>query len=153
LASRAGARQNSPLVNPPGFSHPNGEGDRAMLRRAMLAALAGVMWAGSVGAEEAFTDPAKAGPDYAGQGEDKGPPSVGDDDVILGAQVIALGDGKFRGEFFVGGLPGEGWQRGDMQLGVDGSTENGQVTFAGDNGSAKIVDGKIEVYDPGGNKI
>jgi hypothetical protein len=102
--------------------------------------------------DQAFTDPAKAGPDFAIQGEYKGELKL-DDVTPLGSQVIALGDGKFRGEFFFGGLPGDGWSRGDMQLGVDSTTENGVVTFMGDNGSAKIIEGKMTVFDPGGNLI
>src|SRR5262249_39253239 len=65
----------------------------------------------------------------------------------------ALGDGKFRGEFFLGGLPGAGWNRGDRQLSVDSSTEKGTITFSGDNGSARIVDGKMVVADPNGATI
>jgi hypothetical protein len=100
----------------------------------------------------AFTDPAKAGPDFAIQGEYKGNLML-DQQTPFGAQVIALGDGKFRGEFFFGGLPGDGWKRDDMQLGVDSTTDNGVVIFSGDNGSAKIVGGKMEVLDAGGNAI
>jgi len=45
-----------------------------------------------------FTDPAEAGPDFALQGEYAG--------EGCGAQVIALGDGKFRILGYVPGLPG-----------------------------------------------
>lgn len=126
-----------------------------MLRRIFLAWAIGCMgavcaWAGE---GDAFTDPAKAGPDFAIQGEYKGELKLADDEIVIGAQIIALGGGKFRGEFFVGGLPGDGWQRGEMQLGVDGTTENGEVVFTGDSGSAKIVDGKIAIFDPTGNSL
>ena len=50
---------------------------------------------------ETFTDPAKAGRDYADQGEYK--------NDWGGAQVIALGDDKFRMVTYKGGLPGAGW--------------------------------------------
>ncbi len=125
-----------------------------MLRRLFLCLAMGLVGLASAQAaeDEAFTDPAKAGPDFAIQGEYKGQLKL-EDEITLAAQVIALGDGKFRAEFFIGGLPGDGWQRGEMQLGVDGKLEDGTVTFSGDNGSAKLADGKITVYDPTGNSI
>jgi hypothetical protein len=47
---------------------------------------------------DTFTDPTNAGPDYALQGEYA--------DEKTGAQVIALGDGKFHIVGWLGGLPG-----------------------------------------------
>jgi hypothetical protein len=126
-----------------------------MLRRPLLALAIGWVLAESAWAAgaDAFTDPAKAGPDFAVQGEYQGELKNDDQTVKIGAQVIALGDGKFRGEFFIGGLPGDGWKKGDAQIGVDGETKDGAVTFAGDMGSAKIADGKVSVFDPGGTMI
>ena len=54
-----------------------------------------------------FTDPAKAGVDYQLQGEFQG--SAGNAQRKIGAQVIALGGGKFRLVAYRGGLPGDGW--------------------------------------------
>jgi len=116
----------------------------------IVSALAGQSWAAGA---EAFTDPAKAGLDYKIQGEYKGELKVQDQAAPFGAQVIALGDGKFRGVFYFGGLPGEGWNRGDMQLTVDSATQDGNVTFTGDNGSAKIADGKMTVLDASGAEL
>jgi hypothetical protein len=126
-----------------------------MLGRVFLATIVGwaaMTHAGARGAE-AFTDPAKAGPDFAIQGEYKGELKLQEEKAPFGAQVIALGDGKFRGVFFFGGLPGDGWSRGDQQLSVDSKAEDGKVTFSGDNGSAKIADGKMTVYDSGGAEL
>ncbi len=99
---------------------------------------------------EAFTDPAKAGPDFAIQGEYKGKLGIQDQEAEIGAQLIALGDGKFHGVFYFGGLPGNDWKRGDMELEVDSATEDGVITFPGEQGSAKIEDGKLVIADLGG---
>ncbi len=55
----------------------------------------------------------------------------------VGLQLIALGGGKFRGVSYLGGLPGAGWQRGDMSESKDGNlNEQGQIVF-------KIEDGEV----------
>src|SRR5262245_27798115 len=87
-----------------------------------------------------FTDPTKAGPDYAVQGE-----YVGEvDKSKLGAEVIAKNDGKFIINFLPGGLRGEG---GDYAKHVDATakTEGGKTVVASKDGkwSAEIADGKM----------
>src|SRR5262245_44596753 len=80
----------------------------------LLAIISG-MWAGvgmkagSAG-DPAEADPAKVGVDYDLQGEYVGKNKDGE---RWGAQIIALGDDKFDIVGFKGGLPGDGWSRGD----------------------------------------
>jgi hypothetical protein len=123
---------------------------RVLLAIVLVGGLATTSWGAGA---EAFTDPAKAGLDYKIQGEYKGELKIQDQSAPFGAQVIALGDGKFRGVFYFGGLPGDGWNRGDMQLSVDSAMEDGKVTFTGENGSAKIADGKMTVLDAAGTEL
>jgi len=95
-------------------------------RRSLLLALPALWLAGSWAAAQgtATIDPAQAGPDYRIQGEYLGKA----DGKPLGAQVIALGDGKFQAAFLPGGLPGEGWE-GATRIRVDGKTEGAKTAF------------------------
>ncbi len=97
-----------------------------------------------------FTDPAKAGIDYELQGEYAGTVKTGDDDLTIGVQVIALGDEKFQAVGFIGGLPGDGWSRGDKSHSSESKLENGVLRFASDQDDGKVVaevkDGSIIVY-------
>ena len=92
----------------------------------------------------AFTDPAKAGPDFAIQGEYVG----GDGEHRWGAQVIALGEGKFDVVGFKGGLPGDGWKRGDEIKRGAGELKDGTAFIkGGDEWTATIKDGVLTVKD------
>ena len=94
---------------------------------------------------EAFTDPAKAGPDFALQGEYKGSVETPDGIKTYGGQVIALGDGKFRIVGYEGGLPGDGWSRGDGQTTMDAESKDGKITAKSERADLVIGDGKIAV--------
>ncbi len=95
----------------------------------------------------AFTRPKEAGIDYKIQGEYKG--SLAADGSVWGVQVIALGEGTFRAVAYQGGLPGDGWSRGDRQHMADGKLEGEVARFEGDQAILK-ADGKtltVESFD------
>lgn len=77
-----------------------------------------------------FTNIKEAGPDYAVQGEYVG--LVGGV-LPVAAQVIALGDGVFEGVTFYGGLPGAGWDGGQLSY-FKGKTKDGNTQFVGKYG-------------------
>ena len=59
---------------------------------------------------DALLSPKAAGKDFVIQGEYSGEDAEGE---RVGLNIIALGDGKFRGVGFMGGLPGDGWDQGE----------------------------------------
>lgn len=85
------------------------------------------------------TEIPEAGPDYAIQGEYVGEVSdPAGKKTKAGAQVVALGDGKFDFYLLAGGLPGAGWKRGDAREKITGSTADGRATFKSDKVTATI---------------
>jgi hypothetical protein len=115
-----------------------------MLRKFFTAALLGAGLL-STACAQTFTDPEKAGEDYKIQGEYAGKLKDGEKEAQRGAQVIALGDGKFHGVGYSGGLPGDGWKRGDDKFEADGTLKDGAVNFKFDNYDATLKDGVIKV--------
>jgi hypothetical protein len=87
----------------------------------------------------AFTDPAKAGPDYQIQGEYEG--------AKMAAQVVALGDGKFDVYLLGGGLPGAGWD-GKTRIKVSAMADGGGATISGKDWSGSIQDGALRAKGP-----
>lgn len=78
---------------------------------------------------------AKAGPDFAVQGEYVGKKAG----TPFGAQVIALGAGAFQAVFYEGGLPGAGWN-GRARIAVDGKHDGESVAFKGTQHPKKYMD-------------
>jgi len=117
---------------------------RVLLVPAMLL----VLVATCVAADPAkvFTDPAKAGPDFAVQGEYVGDVKTDEGPIRFGVQIIALGDGKFRAAAYRGGLPGDGWDRSDRST-SDGERKDGVVTFGSPDSEivGTVKDGQVVV--------
>lgn len=87
-------------------------------------------------------------PDFAIQGE------YGGKDAGRGVQAIALGDGEFDAWLLDGGLPGDGWARGDGRVRLVGTRAEGKITFAQDKGKAhgEIKDGVFHLTLAEGGK-
>jgi hypothetical protein len=91
-----------------------------------------------------ITDPeqAKADPDFAIQGEYLG--------EKIGAQVIALGDGKFDAVVYQGGLPGAGWCPKDKALKkstLSGERKGDATKLSGQDATASIEGQKLTLVD------
>jgi len=97
-----------------------------------------------------FTDPAKAGPDFAAQGEYAGQVETDQGKEKYGVQVIALGDGKFQAVSYKGGLPGDGWD-GVERSEVEGQRKDGVVLFTSADGvfTGTLKDAEIVVAADG----
>jgi len=111
-----------------------------------MLAVAVVILIGAVGGDaqekkdnQTFTDPAKAGPDFAIQGEYQGETAK---KKKIGVQIIAQGDGKFIAQLFDGGLPGDGWD-GKARHEAKGQSENKRNTFGGTEWIGVVDDGKL----------
>ena len=125
-----------------------------MLRQCLAVLLVGALAGLSIAQEkkeppkkakaEVYTNAADAGPDFKIQGEYEG--KVGGEK--FGAQVVALGDGKFDVYFLTGGLPGAGWDV-KTKVKADARTEESKVILTG-KWSGAIGDGKLAGTNPEG---
>lgn len=93
-----------------------------------------------------WTDPqpaAREDPDFTLQGE-YGWDTSGQ---AWGAQVVALGNGRFDAYLLEGGLPGCGWERGQQRMQVSGTRQGATVSFAGADGAwtANLAQGQLTV--------
>jgi hypothetical protein len=99
-------------------------------------------------AKNTFLNAKDAGFDYQVQGEYIG---VFGEDERWGAQVIALGGGKFTIVGYEGGLPGDGWSRGDETKSFEAEREGDEVRFKTDDTTGSIRDGALHVMHEGEN--
>jgi hypothetical protein len=102
-------------------------------------------------ANPTYTSEKEAGPDFAIQGEYVGNVEKKNGEKHkIGAQVIALGDGKFRIKFHLGGLPGAGWDGKRLRF-AQAETRDGQTALYGkltnpdskEKGTPKDISGTI----------
>lgn len=116
-----------------------------------LSLAAGGLRADEGAKSETITDAAKAGPDYAIQGEYIGEFNLGDGvDQKFGLQVISVGKDdqgkpKYHGIAYFGGLPGDGWD-GFGKLETDSEIkDDGAVHLVANEGSAVVKDGVVTI--------
>ncbi|HUG18304.1 MAG TPA: DUF1080 domain-containing protein [Planctomycetaceae bacterium] len=95
----------------------------------------------------------EAGPDFAFQGEYRGKVLNGEgEEIELGLQVIAQGQGEFTAKAYVGGLPGAGWNKVEAHD-AKGKREGEKVTLTSDHGAGVISDGKVVVVSSSGETL
>ena len=102
----------------------------------------------SLSAQDAdvIIDPEQANDDYRSQGEYVGVFKDGADDSTIGAQIVALGDGKYQARIHSGGLPGVKWKRGDKVQLAKGERNGKVVSFTTEDGmqiTASLRDGMM----------
>ena len=102
--------------------------------------------------ETAVTDPAKADADFAYQGEYVGDVEREGVRGKVGVQIVALGNGKFLGVGYFGGLPGDGWSTAEEPVSSEGAIENGVLRFTS-GADVRVKDGVMTVKNNDGNMI
>jgi hypothetical protein len=126
---------------------------RFSLALVALPLLAAVALAAEPKDNPTYDDPlaASADADFAIQGEYIGELDTGLGAVKTGARVVALGKGKFHAVLYLGGLPGEGWNK-EVYEG-DGELKNGAAVFEQPQGSGRIVKGALTMMTDEGDVV
>ena len=126
-----------------------------MFRRArglaatLLALLLALVSARALSAAEPNVS-APTDPDFPLQGEYSGDVHSPAGDQAIGIQVVAQGDGKFTAVSYIGGLPGDGWERSPRQSGK-GELKNGSVEFSGQGYTSTVKNGVMSIGVAGVN--
>lgn len=117
----------------------------------------------SIGAQQSnrkdqpvYIDAKSAGTDFLDQGEYSGA-SPTDLPRKMGAQVIALGDGRFQAVILPGGLPGDGWD-GKTRIELNGRREGKSIRFKSTSQQAAYSaylsgNQKLDVVSPEGQSF
>lgn len=101
---------------------------------------------GAEDGEKTIVDPENTGFVYEVQGEYAGDLGRdGEEKHSWGVQVVARGDGSFHIVAYQGGLPGEGWSRGDTRKEFQGQRDGELVRASGEKVELRIEGGKIHV--------
>lgn len=108
--------------------------------------------AGCADASPVIEDPQHADDDFAIQGEYVGQLNVEGERNAWGAQIIARGDGKFRGVGYEGGLPGAGWNGYRKEV-AEGSRTGGKAVLHGNGFALNIQEDRIVVTSDDGQKM
>jgi len=98
-------------------------------------------------AEEPMQDIAQLGEDALVQGEYVGELDWPEKRGQFGLQVIAYGHGVYRAVLYYGGLPGDGWKRGDKKEEAMGITRKSGPFFTTPDWAIKIKDGVASFND------
>jgi hypothetical protein len=98
------------------------------------------------GDEPTVTDVKTAKIEYRLQGEYKGQIATDEGEEVWGAQIIALGRNKFDLVGYRGGLPGDGWKRGDETRKASGRlVDETKIEFDLKEAVLQVTEGKLEV--------
>jgi hypothetical protein len=120
---------------------------KSLVFASMLASLGAVNGASAALAADSNVT-GDSDPDFAVQGEYSGTVASPEGPIKIGAQVIALGKGKFLAIGYRGGLPGDGWNRSPKQE-AEGESKDGVARFQVDHRRAEIRDGVMRVTASG----
>ncbi|HVX12991.1 MAG TPA: DUF1080 domain-containing protein [Pirellulales bacterium] len=120
---------------------------------AFLVAMVAVAQAAEPNDNPTYDDPfaASADGDFAIQGEYVGDLDTGFGSLKTGARVIALGKGKFHTVLYLGGLPGDGWNK-EIYEG-DGELKDGAAVFQQPQGSGRIENGTLTMTSSDGDAV
>ena len=91
--------------------------------------------------------------DYKVQGEYSGTISNDGADLKYGIQVIALGEGKFAGVGYRGGLPGDGWDKNEPIRVEEAKLTDGILTLPGEGAQAFVSDGVASIQTDNGEEL
>jgi Domain of Unknown Function (DUF1080) len=88
--------------------------------------------------------PEPTGVDFLIQGEYAGQVFTQAGETPVGVQVAATGKGKFSAVGYIGGLPGDGWDRSPLH-GSKGEIKDGMAEFKSDEYSSTVKNGLLSI--------